>query len=204
MQKPLRDRLLAAPTAALTMICVRQRCDHFEKWPTGCPLGTLVGSLPKAPKHPLTIVPECSLTSVEQQAAEAMSMKASRFSPISLAATLAAMLPALGFAQSSGTGPGGVTTSTGGSGGASSNPLLGGTGSYGSAAQGSTTGGGGYVVPTGPTAAIDETFRRLDLNGDGTLTIQEFRAGYATRPVGGGPGTGTGGQRPARGNTQSR
>ena len=79
----------------------------------------------------------------------------------------------------------GASTSTGGSGGASTNPLLGGTGTYGTAAQGSTTGGGAYSVPNPNTGAIDESFRRLDRNGDGVLSMDEFRAGYA-RPVGGG------------------
>lgn len=95
------------------------------------------------------------------------------------------MIPAGSLAQSTTTTAPGSSVSVGGSAGASSNPLLGGTGSYGSAAQGSTTGGGAYTRPAASTQMVDEAFRRLDRNGDGTLTIEEFRAGYTTVPVGG-------------------
>jgi len=135
-------------------------------------------------------------------------MKAALLSPLSAAAILiAAAVPVGSFAQSSTTTTGGATAASGtagtptgagaaGSGtGASaaanpgvSNPLIGGTGTYGSAAQGSTTGGGAYSVPLGNIAAIDETFRRLDRNGDGVVSQEEFRAGYATRFVGSGSG----------------
>jgi hypothetical protein len=129
-------------------------------------------------------------------------MKASLVSPFALALTIAAALPVLSFAQASGTGAAtgtrgattggaaGTTGSVGGSAGASSNPLIGGTGTYGTAAQGSVDGGGAYSVPTGADALATEAFRRLDRNGDGVLSIEEFRAGYATRPVGAGNGSG--------------
>jgi hypothetical protein len=120
-------------------------------------------------------------------------MKPTSFSVIAL---VAATLPAASFAQSPGTAAGssgaaGATSSAAGnaggsSGGNVSNPLIGGPGTYGSAAQGSITGGGAYTRPTGGTAAIDEAFRRLDRNGDGTLTIEEFRAGYGSTLIGGG------------------
>lgn len=99
----------------------------------------------------------------------------------SLCAAIAfAVLTPLAFGQLTGTSTG--TTSSAGD---ATNPLLGGTGTYGSAAQGSTTGGGAYSMPHPNTAAIDENFRRLDRNGDGVLSMEEFRAGYAT-PVKGG------------------
>ena len=127
-------------------------------------------------------------------------MKVSLLSPFSLAVTIAAALPILSLAQSAGTGAatgsgaatsvgaGGTTGSVGGSAGASSNPLIGGTGTYGTAAQGSVNGGGAYSVPTGADALATEAFRRLDRNGDGVLSMEEFRAGYATRLVGGNAG----------------
>ena len=96
----------------------------------------------------------------------------------------AMLVPAVSFGQSAA----GSTSRAGGSGGASSNPLLGGTGTYGSAAQGSTTGGGAYTLPNANIAAINETFRRLDRNGDSVLSMEEFHAAYA-KPVGGGSST---------------
>jgi hypothetical protein len=122
-------------------------------------------------------------------------MKAISLFPISLVALVAAALPVASFAQTPGTAAG-ISGSAAGASGASaagnstggdvSNPLIGGTGTYGTAAQGSTTGGGAYTRPAGGTAAIDETFRRLDRNGDGLVSLEEFRAGYGTSFIGGG------------------
>ena len=93
---------------------------------------------------------------------------------------LIATLPTLALGQTPGasTSTSSTTTDSG-----ATNPLLGGTGTYGTAAQGSTTGGGAYSIPNPNGAAIDETFRRLDRNGDSVLSMEEFRSAYA-KPVG--------------------
>ena len=105
-----------------------------------------------------------------------------RISTFPAAILLSATLPILALAQTAGeSAPTSVSTTN--SNGDATNPLLGGTGTYGSAAQGSTTGGGAYSIPNPNVAAIDETFRRLDRNGDSVLSIEEFRSAYA-KPVG--------------------